>query len=41
MDYEDIDLKIEKMVIEEMGRLGGKVDTGRRRNEEVGSEMDL
>ncbi|MBD5072348.1 argininosuccinate lyase, partial [Xanthomonas citri pv. citri] len=35
VDYEDIHLNIEKMLIDEIGPLGGKLHTGRSRNDQV------
>ncbi len=41
VDYEDIHLNIEKMLIEEIGPLGGKLHTGRSRNDQVATDMHL
>lgn len=41
VDYEDIHLNIEKMLIDEIGPLGGKLHTGRSRNDQVATDMHL
>lgn len=38
---EDIHLNIEKMLIEEIGPVGGKLHTGRSRNDQVATDMHL
>lgn len=39
--YEDIHMNIEKMLIDEIGPLGGKLHTGRSRNDQVALDMHL
>lgn len=39
--YEDIHLNIEKMLIDEIGHVGGKLHTGRSRNDQVATDMHL
>ncbi|WP_461202154.1 argininosuccinate lyase [Anoxybacillus sp. TBDG-1] len=39
--YEDIHLNIEKMLIDEIGSVGGKLHTGRSRNDQVATDMHL
>jgi argininosuccinate lyase len=39
--YEDIHLNIEKMLIDEIGPVGGKLHTGRSRNDQVATDMHL
>ncbi|MCZ0754850.1 argininosuccinate lyase [Anoxybacillus sp. J5B_2022] len=39
--YEDIHLNIEKMLIDETGPVGGKLHTGRSRNDQVATDMHL
>ncbi|AKS39233.1 argininosuccinate lyase [Anoxybacillus gonensis] len=39
--YEDIHLNIEKMLIDEVGAVGGKLHTGRSRNDQVATDMHL
>lgn len=39
--YEDIHLNIEKMLIDEVGPVGGKLHTGRSRNDQVATDMHL
>ncbi|TCS84444.1 argininosuccinate lyase [Tepidibacillus fermentans] len=41
VQYEDIHLNIEKMLIEEIGPVGGKLHTGRSRNDQVATDMHL
>ncbi|WP_416807406.1 argininosuccinate lyase [Bacillus safensis] len=41
VDYEDIHLNIEKMLIDEIGPLGGKLHTARSRNDQVATDMHL
>src|SRR5690606_7587290 len=38
---EDIHMNIEKMLIEEVGPVGGKLHTGRSRNDQVATDMHL
>ncbi|MFD1779724.1 argininosuccinate lyase [Fredinandcohnia salidurans] len=38
---EDIHLNIEKMLIDEIGQVGGKLHTGRSRNDQVATDMHL
>ncbi|QKG83181.1 argininosuccinate lyase [Kroppenstedtia pulmonis] len=39
--YEDIHMNIEKMLIDEIGPVGGKLHTGRSRNDQVALDMHL
>lgn len=39
--YEDVHLNIEKMLIDEIGSVGGKLHTGRSRNDQVATDMHL
>nr|WP_255781170.1 argininosuccinate lyase [Geobacillus sp. YHL] len=39
--YEDIHLNIEKMLIDDIGPVGGKLHTGRSRNDQVATDMHL
>ncbi|KIQ94811.1 Argininosuccinate lyase [Anoxybacillus thermarum] len=39
--YEDVHLNIEKMLIDEVGPVGGKLHTGRSRNDQVATDMHL
>ncbi|XQY90986.1 argininosuccinate lyase [Metabacillus sp. HB246100] len=39
--YEDIHLNIEKLLIDEIGPVGGKLHTGRSRNDQVATDMHL
>jgi argininosuccinate lyase len=39
--YEDIHLNIEKILIDEIGPVGGKLHTGRSRNDQVATDMHL
>ncbi|MBB3907058.1 argininosuccinate lyase [Anoxybacteroides rupiense] len=39
--YEDIHLNIEKMLMDEIGHVGGKLHTGRSRNDQVATDMHL
>ncbi|TKI58620.1 argininosuccinate lyase [Brevibacillus antibioticus] len=39
--HEDVHMNIEKMLIEEIGPLGGKLHTGRSRNDQVALDMHL
>lgn len=39
--YEDIHLNIEKLLIDEIGAVGGKLHTGRSRNDQVATDMHL
>ncbi|MFV9510016.1 argininosuccinate lyase [Tepidibacillus sp. LV47] len=41
VQYEDIHLNIEKMLIDEIGPVGGKLHTGRSRNDQVATDMHL
>ncbi|MFA9142998.1 argininosuccinate lyase [Bacillus safensis] len=41
VDYEDIHLNLEKMLIDEIGPLGGKLHTARSRNDQVTTDMHL
>ncbi|MFS0654585.1 argininosuccinate lyase [Bacillus sp. 179-C3.3 HS] len=41
VDYEDIHLNLEKMLIEEIGPVGGKLHTARSRNDQVATDMHL
>lgn len=41
VEYEDIHLNIEKMLIDEIGPLGGKLHTARSRNDQVALDMHL
>lgn len=40
-DYEDIHLNLEKLLIDEIGPLGGKLHTARSRNDQVATDMHL
>ncbi|MCO7127347.1 argininosuccinate lyase [Sporolactobacillus shoreicorticis] len=40
-DMEDIHMNIEKMLIDEIGAVGGKLHTGRSRNDQVATDMHL
>src|SRR5690606_2006552 len=40
-EYEDIHLNIEKRLIEKIGEVGGKIHTGRSRNDQVALDMRL
>ncbi|GAA0483210.1 argininosuccinate lyase [Salinibacillus aidingensis] len=40
-DHEDIHMNIEKLLIEEVGPVGGKLHTGRSRNDQVALDMRL
>jgi argininosuccinate lyase len=40
-EQEDIHLNIEKMLIDEIGEVGGKLHTGRSRNDQVATDMHL
>ncbi|MCD7032777.1 argininosuccinate lyase [Metabacillus sp. GX 13764] len=39
--YEDIHLNLEKLLIDEIGPIGGKLHTGRSRNDQVATDMHL
>ncbi|MEC2077701.1 argininosuccinate lyase [Metabacillus fastidiosus] len=41
VSYEDIHLNIEKLLIDEIGPVGGKLHTGRSRNDQVATDMHL
>ena len=41
VEAEDIHLNIEKMLIEQIGEVGGKLHTGRSRNDQVATDMHL
>lgn len=41
VQYEDIHLNIEKMLIDEIGPIGGKLHTSRSRNDQVATDMHL
>ncbi|MGE6628896.1 argininosuccinate lyase [Bacillus sp. NPDC077027] len=41
VDYEDIHLNLEKMLIDEIGPVGGKLHTARSRNDQVATDMHL
>ncbi|WP_353854953.1 argininosuccinate lyase [Bacillus sp. Bos-x628] len=41
VEYEDIHLNLEKMLIDEIGPLGGKLHTARSRNDQVATDMHL
>ncbi|RLQ97944.1 argininosuccinate lyase [Falsibacillus albus] len=41
LSHEDIHLNIEKMLIDEIGPVGGKLHTGRSRNDQVATDMHL
>lgn len=41
IDNEDIHLNLEKMLIDEIGPVGGKLHTGRSRNDQVATDMHL
>jgi len=41
VQYEDIHLNLEKMLIDEIGPVGGKLHTGRSRNDQVATDMHL
>lgn len=41
VQYEDIHLNIEKMLIDEIGPVGGKLHTSRSRNDQVATDMHL
>ncbi|MBM7701215.1 argininosuccinate lyase [Metabacillus iocasae] len=40
-EYEDIHLNLEKLLIDEIGPVGGKLHTGRSRNDQVATDMHL
>jgi len=41
VEHEDIHMNIEKFLIDEIGPLGGKLHTGRSRNDQVATDMHL
>ncbi len=41
VEAEDVHLNIEKMLIEQIGEVGGKLHTGRDRNDQVATDMHL
>jgi argininosuccinate lyase len=41
IEHEDIHMNIEKMLIDEIGEVGGKLHTGRSRNDQVALDMHL
>jgi len=41
VEHEDIHMNIEKLLIEEIGPVGGKLHTGRSRNDQVATDMHL
>lgn len=41
VEYEDIHLNLEKLLIDEIGPLGGKLHTARSRNDQVATDMHL
>ncbi|MDD9150057.1 MULTISPECIES: argininosuccinate lyase [unclassified Sporolactobacillus] len=41
IDQEDVHMNIEKMLIDEIGAVGGKLHTGRSRNDQVATDMHL
>jgi len=41
VEHEDIHMNIEKMLIDEIGPVGGKLHTGRSRNDQVATDMHL
>jgi argininosuccinate lyase len=41
VDQEDIHMNLEKMLIDEIGPVGGKLHTGRSRNDQVATDMHL
>lgn len=41
VDHEDIHLNLEKMLIDLIGPVGGKLHTGRSRNDQVATDMHL
>jgi argininosuccinate lyase len=41
VEYEDIHLNIEKMLIDKIGDTGGKLHTGRSRNDQIATDMHL
>lgn len=41
VEHEDIHMNIEKQLIDEIGRVGGKLHTGRSRNDQVATDMHL
>jgi len=41
VEYEDIHLNIEKLLIDEIGSVGGKLHTARSRNDQVATDMHL
>jgi argininosuccinate lyase len=41
VEHEDIHMNIEKLLIEEIGPIGGKLHTGRSRNDQVATDMHL
>ncbi|NPC93725.1 argininosuccinate lyase [Bacillus sp. WMMC1349] len=41
VDHEDIHLNLEKMLIDEIGPIGGKLHTARSRNDQVATDMHL
>ncbi|CDQ20404.1 argininosuccinate lyase [Halobacillus karajensis] len=41
VEHEDIHMNIEKLLIEEIGSVGGKLHTGRSRNDQVATDMHL
>ncbi|MFP3490772.1 lyase family protein, partial [Staphylococcus sp. SIMBA_130] len=40
-EHEDIHMNVEKLLIEEVGTVGGKLHTGRSRNDQVALDMRL
>ena len=41
VDYEDIHLNLEKLLIDEIGPVGGKLHTARSRNDQIATDMHL
>ncbi|WP_085524237.1 argininosuccinate lyase [Tuberibacillus sp. Marseille-P3662] len=41
VEHEDIHMNVEKLLIEEIGAVGGKLHTGRSRNDQVATDMHL
>jgi argininosuccinate lyase len=41
VEYEDIHLNLEKLLIDEIGEVGGKLHTGRSRNDQIATDMHL
>jgi argininosuccinate lyase len=41
VEYEDVHLNLEKLLIDEIGEVGGKLHTGRSRNDQIATDMHL